>query len=73
MKNPDSAYHINLVNGLQLQADEHFISVRDTLKLEGWSIVSRKEGFTANEVWIALTRFDGFAWSAKFGHLPGVR
>jgi hypothetical protein len=59
VKNPDSAYHINLVNGVQLQANEHSISAQDTLKLEGWSVVSGKEGISANEVWIALTQSDG--------------
>jgi hypothetical protein len=59
VKNPDSAYNINLVNGVQLLANEHSISAQDTLKLEGWSVVSGKEGITANEVWIALTQSDG--------------
>jgi hypothetical protein len=59
VKNPDSAYHINLVNGVQLLANERSISAQDTLKLEGWSVVSGKEGITANEVWIVLSQSDG--------------
>lgn len=59
VKNPDSAYQLNLVNDVQLQANEHSISAQDRLKLQGWSVVSGKEGITANEVWIVLSQSDG--------------
>jgi hypothetical protein len=59
MKNPDSAYQIDLVNDIQLRANERTVSSQDTLKLEGWSVVSGKEGITATEVWIVLTQSDG--------------
>jgi hypothetical protein len=58
-RNPDCAYNIDLVNDVPIQANKRTIHAQGTLKLQGWSVVSGKEGITPDEVWIALTQSDG--------------
>jgi hypothetical protein len=47
------------VNDVRLQAHNRTIFSQDVLKLEGWCVISGKEGVAAKEIWIALTESDG--------------
>jgi hypothetical protein len=62
-RHPNSAYSIDFVHGAPFRPNEGIIYAKDTLELEGWTVVSGKDGITASEVWIALTQADGSAIS----------
>ena len=59
MRHQTSAYNIETVNGLPAGADGTAISAQSALRLQGWCLVSPKDGIAPDEVWIALTASDG--------------
>jgi hypothetical protein len=54
-----SVCQIDSVNGLPAGAKESPISAQSALRLQGWCLVSPKEGISPDEVWIALTASNG--------------
>jgi len=51
--------HLDFVNDLPATAPESPISAQNALKLEGWTVISARDGIAPDEVWIALTSGDG--------------
>jgi|SRR5271165_954369 len=52
-------WRLDVVNGLPAGAVERAISAQNALKLEGWSVISAKDGIAPDKVWVALTSVDG--------------
>jgi len=54
-----SVCQIENANGLPAGTAESVISAQSALKLEGWSVVSERDGIAPDQVWITLTSSDG--------------
>ena len=54
-----SVCQIDNANGLPAGTAESVISARSALKLEGWSVISARDGIAPDQVWITLTSSDG--------------
>jgi hypothetical protein len=54
-----SECQIERANGLPAGTVERVISAQCALNLEGWSVISARDGIAPDQVWIALTSSDG--------------
>jgi hypothetical protein len=54
-----SVCQIERANGLPAGTVESVISAQSALNLEGWSVISARDGIAPDQVWIGLTSSDG--------------
>ena len=57
-KNRAGECKIENLNGSAASVDRSTISARDALQVEGWSVISARDGVAPDAVWIALTSSD---------------